>query len=268
MKKWMLALGAPLVLAAQPVSAQEDSAEDAQAMATLMEAFAAEPLTPEEEARLPLAETVVAKMLPPGSMKKVMDSTFGGLMGPFMDMAAAAGPNLVDHIGYEESELEISEEKVEEVAAIVDPNWQERQKREMALMQSAIGEVMEAMEPAMRKGMSEAYAVTFTDAELTDLNAFFSTETGASFASKSYELANDPRVMGAAMSTLPAMMEQFAAMGEQMKVAMADLPARKTFETLSASEKARLVALTGLSEEDLKIGMEVAAETAAEDSPF
>lgn len=272
MKNWILALGAPLALSAQPVLAQDadadKAAEEAEVMAALTEAFAVEPLTTEEEARLPMARQVVDKMMPEGSMQKVIDSTFGGMLGPFMDLAAQAGPDLTETIGWDKSELEVTDEQVKEIAGIVDPNWEERQRREMAFLQEAMGEVMAAMEPAMRKGMSEAYAVAFTTTELADLDAFFSTPSGASFATKSFELANDPRIMSAAMTSMPMMMEQFAEMGEKMKAAMDDLPERKTFETLTAEEKARLLELSGLSEEDLKLGMEVAAETAESDSPF
>ncbi|MCA0903558.1 DUF2059 domain-containing protein [Qipengyuania aquimaris] len=270
MKKWILALSAPLALSAQPLWAQdEDSAtEDAEVMAAMMQAFAVEPLSAEEEARLPLAQQVIDKMMPEGSMQKVIDSTFGGMLGPFMDLAAQAGPSLADTIGYDESELEVTDEQVKEIASIIDPNWQERQRREMAFVKDAMGEVMAAMEPAMRKGMSEAYAVAFTATELNDLNAFFATPSGSTFAAKSFELANDPRIMSAAMSSMPVMMEQFATMEEKMKAAMADLPERRTYSALSAQEKARLQELTGLSEEDLVFGMEVAVETAAQDTPF
>ena len=270
MKKWILALGAPLALSAQPLAAQDEdtSAEDAEVMAAMMQAFAVEPLSAEEEARLPLARQVIDKMMPEGAMQKVIDSTFGGMLGPFMELAAEAGPSLADTIGYDESELEVTEEQVKEIASIIDPNWQERQRREMAFVKDAMGEVMAAMEPSMRKGMSEAYAVAFTATELTDLNAFFATPSGSTFAAKSFELANDPRIMSAAMSSMPLMMEQFAAMEEKMKAAMADLPERRTYSALSAQEKARLQELTGLSEEDLVFGMEVAVETAAQDTPF
>ncbi|WP_100260182.1 DUF2059 domain-containing protein [Qipengyuania seohaensis] len=272
MKNWIMALGAPLVLFAQPLLAQDadanTAAEEAEVMAALTEAFAVEPLTTEQEARLPLARKVIDKMMPEGSMQKVIDSTFGGMLGPFMDLAAEAGPNLSQTIGYDESELEVTEEQAKEIAALVDPNWQERKRREMAYIQEAMGEVMAAMEPAMRKGMSEAYAVAFTATELTDLDAFFTTPSGSTFAAKSFELANDPRIMSAAMSSMPLMMEQFATMEEKMKTALADLPERRTYATLSADQKARLLALTGLSEEELEIGMQVAAESAAEEAPF
>lgn len=269
MKTWLLAFAAPLALTAQPLAAQEEmSSEDEQALAAMAQMFAAEPLTPEQEARLPLATSLVAKILPEGSMAEIMNSMFDGFLDPLMKLAAEAGPDLTEHIGYSASELELSDEQAAEAAALVDPNWRERQEREFSMLQGMIGRVMTAMEPAMRKGMSEAYAVHFTEPELRDIDAFFSTESGASYARKSFALSSDPRIMGAAMQQMPVMMEQFATIGAEMEAAMADLGEKPTFETLPASRKARLLELTGLSEEELQSGMEAAAAAEAESGPF
>ena len=258
MKNWILALVAPLALVGQPLAAQDTPEDDAAGLEAFMGAFAAEPLTAEQESRLPLAQKVVAKMLPEGAMAKVMGSMFDGFLGPITKLAEAAGPDLEDHIGYTNDDLELSDEQASEIAAIIDPEWKERQKREMDMMQLAMGKIMTAMEPGMRKGMSEAYAVHFSVKELTDLDAFFATETGAAFAQKSYAMANDPRILSAAMAEFPSMMEEFAAMEADMKAAVADLPEKKTFETLTPEQKARILELTGLTEEDLQYGMDAA----------
>ena len=263
MKNWIVALAAPLALLGQPLAAQEPSEDEAAAIAAITSAFAVEPLTAEQESRLPLAQKVVEKMLPEGAMAQVMGSMFDGMLGPFAKLAEAAGPDLEDQIGYASGELELSDEQAVEIAAIIDPQWKERQKREMDMMQAAMGKIMSAMEPGMRKGMTEAYAVNFSVRELTDLDAFFATETGAAFAQKSYAMANDPRIVSATMAEFPSMMEEFAGMEADMKAAAADLPQKKTFETLTPEQKARILELTGLTEEDLQFGMESASDAEA-----
>ena len=269
MKTWKLALAVPLALLSAPVLAQDAEAQrEAEVMASLAQMFAVEPLTPEQQERLPLASELVEQIMPPGTMKEVMGGMFDSFMGPMMEIAAAAGPNTTDILGYSAEELGLSDAEAAEIASIVDPVWQERRTREMSLVQESMGEIMTAMEPAMRKGMSEAYAVHFTRGELTDISAFFATESGASYARKSYALSSDPRIMSAAMSQMPAMMASFKQMEEDAKTIVAELGEKKTFEALSNPEKRRLLELTGLSEEDLRIGMEAAAAAEAERSPL
>lgn len=269
MKKWMSVLAAPLALVSQPAAAVDDrDAKQAEMMAALAQAFKVEPLTPEQQARLPLATALIDQIMPDGTMNELMGSMFDGMLGPIMKLAEEAAPRLHQFIGYGQEDLELGEAEVAEIAAIVDPRWQERQRRTIALTQSMMGTVMAAMEPSMKRGMSEAYAVHFTRPELEGIGAFFSTEVGASFARKSYKLSSDPRIINAAMREMPAMMLAFKDMGEQLKVETADLPAKKGFDALGADERKRIIELTGLSEDELRAGMALVAEQDAAQEPF
>lgn len=269
MRKWIIALAAPLALASQPAIAEDDAAaKQAEMMAVLADVFKVEPLTAEQEARLPLATALVEQIVPDGTMDQMMGSMFDGMLGPLMKLAEQAGPSLPDFIGYGDDDLELDEEAVAEIAAIVDPHWQERQRRTIEVTQSMMGKLMTAMEPSMKRGMAEAYAVHFTHAELEGVREFFSTEIGTSYARKSYTLASDPRIMSAAMREMPALMAVFKDMGEQLKGEMADLPAKKGFDALSAAERQRIGDLTGLTVEELRAGMAVAAEQDAAGMAF
>lgn len=272
MTKWMLALAAPLVLVAQPAAADEnknaEAEKQAEAMAMMAQMFPVEPLTAEQQARLPLASSLIESIMPDGTMQEMMGSMFDGMLGPIMDMAEQAGPTLSNFIGYDETELELDDEAVAEIAAIVDPQWRERQRRTMELTKVMMGQLMTGMEPAMKRGMAEAYAANFTSAELEGISAFFSTEVGASFARKSYRLSSDPRIMHAAMSELPTMLATFGQMGEKLKAEMADLPDKKGFDALDAAERQRILSLTGLTDEDLRTGMQQVAQQDAQDAPF
>lgn len=118
-----------------------------------------------------------------------------------------------------------------------------------------MGEMMTAMEPGMRKGMAEAYAVHFTGAELADIGAFFSTPSGAAYARKSYALASDPRIVAAAMESMPAMMESFATIAGDIEAATADLLPRRDYADFTPAQLSTLVDLTGLSEAEIAEGM-------------
>lgn len=269
MRNWIVALAAPLALAGQPAIAEENAeARQAELMAVLADAFEVEPLTAEQEARLPLATALVDQIVPDGTLDEMTGSMFDSMLGPLMSFAEQAGPSLADFIGYGREDLDLSDEAVAEIAAMVDPRWQERERRTMEVTQSMMGKLMTAMEPAMKRGMAEAYAVNFTRAELGGIREFFSTEIGTDYARKSYRLASDPRIMSAAMRELPAMMAVFTDMGAQLKAETADLPAKRDFDALSAAERQRIVDLTGLTADQLRAGMAMVAEQDAADPAF
>lgn len=258
-RKTVFAASAGLALIAQPIAAQ-DSLDDDPAMAAVLDMFKAEPLTAEEEARLPLAGEVVAQMIPEGTMGEMMGSLFDGMLKPIMDLAQEPSAETVaEQLGVEESTLALEGENVEEALSILDPVWSERAQIEADMMPKIMADLMNAMEPSMRRGMTEVYAVHFTNEELTDINAFFQTTSGANFARKSFTISSDPRLIGSMMEDMPTLMGAFETMGEQIATATADLPAARSFDEITIIQRTRLAELTGLSVEDLETAMAVRA---------
>lgn len=270
-RKTLLAAGAALSLLSQPALAQDEmSAEDP--FANMAAMFEAEPLTEEQLARLPLATQIVDKVIPEGAMQDMMGEMFNGMLGPLSEMAQADARSYVsEQLGLYGMDVQLEEAQAQEIANMVDPAWRERRKREADIMPEVMGDMMAVMEGPMRQAMSELYAIHFTQGELVDIDAFFSTSSGAAYARKSFTMASDPRVMAATMEAMPAMMGAIGAMEEKLKAATADLPPVRTFSELSDAEKARISALTGISVEDLEqtvsIGLDsnAAVEAAAQD---
>ncbi|MEL7444724.1 MAG: DUF2059 domain-containing protein [Pseudomonadota bacterium] len=272
MKKMFVTLATSTGLAlasVQPAFAQEmeeATAEEtvnvddpiSEAFAELGGMFAVEPLTPEEEMRLPLATRIIEKMIPEGTMAEMMGSMFDDMLGPMMELGGSPAQQAVaEKIGVTTFELDLTEEQAAELASVFDPNWQERHDRQMALFPQMMADMMTAMEPGMRKAMSELYAINFSDQELTEIDAFFSTETGAAFARKSFTMASDPRIMSATMESLPAMMGGFENLEQQMEESVADLPDARPFADLSDTEKARITELTGYSAEEIESNISI-----------
>lgn len=243
-----------LALAPQPLAAQTEAetAEMEQAMAMLGGMFPVEPLTVEQEARLPQATRIITQMIPEGSLGEMMGSTYDALLGPLTAaFEAPALEALAQGTGLTSSEIALDPAQAEELARLFDPAYAERQKREMALFPAMMTELMNVMEPTMRKAMSELYAINFTQAELDDIEAFFQTPSGTSFARKSFTMSSDPRIVGATMETMPQLMETFAGMDQKFAQATADLPARRIFAELSAAEQAKVAGALGYSVEDI-----------------
>lgn len=276
-KKTIFAAAAAFGLATigTPVLAQDDSRKNTSSreetseteIAAMMKAmFPVEPLTAEQQARLPQAQVVIAKLMPPGTMQQVAGGMFDRMLSPMMAMGTQANSSTVaTELAIEDEEFAIEDEDAERVAAILDPAREERIRVIAETTQRMMSNAMATMEPGMRRGMAEAYAATFTSRELSAIDAFFTTSEGASYARKSYALAGDPRIMAAAMEGLPAMMDQMKTMEVDMKTAEAKLPPRRSYGDLSAAERAEIARLTGLSQEAIRSGM--AAAAAKRDKP-
>lgn len=257
-----IAAGALALAWAVPAAAQDD-AEESESFAAMIRVFAPEPLTAEQEARLPVAQAIVSKIVPPGTMGEMMSSMFDGMLGPIMDMAMQpSSAEAAKQLGLEAEEIRLDAEQSAEVVALLDPVWRERQERTMAATQAAMGKMMNAMEPAMREAMSQLYAINFDTRELADIDAFFSTVSGASYARKSFAMASDPRMTGAVMQALPEMMGSFAEVEADMAAAVADLPPARSFADLDTAQRARLAELTGLDQSQIEAGMARAAREA------
>ena len=262
MKSMLLAAGASLSLLAAPVQAQDDAAgPDAEMMEAMRTMFPVEPLTAEELSRLPMARSIIDKMIPPGTLGEMMGGMFDQMFGPLMQMATSNPTgDVARQLGVEASDLELDEEQAVELAGILDPAWRERNEAMANVMPELMKGMMATMEPPMRKAMSEAYAIYFTEQELADIDAFFSTPTGLSYARKSFAMGSDPRILGASMEALPAMMESMADIEAQMEAATAALPAAKGWGDLSPAERARISELTGLEQSEIEENMTFAAE--------
>ncbi|MDY7097339.1 MAG: DUF2059 domain-containing protein [Pseudomonadota bacterium] len=236
-----------------------DSSGQDEALAEVMKMFGglfqAKELTAEQEARLPASTQLVTTMMPEGFYAEMMGDMMDGMMGPMLSMMSGeTGAMLVigSRLTADQEKLDAlsAEEKIE-LATILDPGFAERG----AVMQDVIGEMMTqaatAIEPAFREGLSRAYAVRFSETQLSDIATFFETPTGSVFATENMKLMADPQVMSASMQALPAMMQQMGGMQAQMEEAMAALPAENAYEDLSEVQRARLSELSGIAPADL-----------------
>jgi hypothetical protein len=258
MRRMMLLASAALslALAPAPAVAQDDEAAQAavaDAFADLASAFEVEPLTPEQEARLPAARRVVERVLPDGTMAEMMGSMFDGLLGQSGALGQAdATSALEEALGYPGISYGLDEATAAAALAIVDPGWQERSTASARASQELTATMMSRMEPVMRNVMAELYAIHFDDAQLRDIEAFFATDSGATYARESYRMASDPRIMAAVFSNPDIMFGTMTDSIAAMEAAAAAVPPRRTYGQLSASERNRLTQLTGLSKTELE----------------
>ncbi|MGB3754155.1 MAG: DUF2059 domain-containing protein [Parerythrobacter sp.] len=259
MKAWMAAILLATHVAGAPLSAQDDNPigvrDDAAAIEQVTSAmqnmFPVEPLTAQQQARLPQTRRIVGMIVPEGTLGELMGSMFDTFLGPLEQSANTPTTQMMQRLGPFDGATELGEAEAREIMAILDPAYQQRSAIMAEQMPLMMRGMMDALEPAMRKAMADAYAIHFDGTELDDIEAFFSTPSGANYARKSFTMSSDPRIVGASMEAMPQIMEQVMAMTARMEAATADLPPEKAWADLTTGERARLRRISGLSDVEL-----------------
>lgn len=253
MKKIVNAMAAAALVCAVPAAAQEDpehsesamSPEDLDEFAGMMAGlFQTEPLTEEQNARLPAAQAVVGEMMPDGFYGEMMAGMMDKMLRPMLTMFSQPEFVLGARLAVDAETIEALEEGEQaELTAMLDPAYEARGDAMVAVLTSRMGGMFTAMEGPMREGLSKAYAVRFDDAQLADIAAFFATPTGGEYARESMALFADPQVMQASMQALPAMMSGFGDIESAMREAMAALPAERGYGDLTEAQRERMAEL-------------------------
>ena len=249
--------GIALALAVPAYAQEEDSAEPSPAelqqfMGMLGGLFQAEPLTAEQESRLPAATAVVAMMMPEGFYGEMMGDMMDKMMRPMMAMFSSPDFLLASRIAAGEDALSaMGDAEKAELLAMLDPAYDRRVDVIIGTLTANMADMFVVLEPPMREGLSKAYAVRFDGAQLRDIAGFFATPTGGQFARESMALFADPQVMQATMQALPQMMGSIGNMESAMKEAMESLPAERGLDDLSDAEKARMAQILGVGISDL-----------------
>ena len=233
--------------------AEADGAMDEAAVLAMMSGlFQAEPLTAEQEARLPAATAIVATMMPEGFYGEIMRDMMEKTMRPMMAMFSEPDFILASRLTLDEAALaDLSDAEKQELLTMLDPAWDQRADTMVDALVSNMGGAFAAVEPPVRAGLAKAYAVRFDEAQLADISAFFATPTGGEFARQSMALFADPQVMGATMEAMPEMIGSFTEMETAMEAALESLPAERDYADLSMAQRARMADLLGVEPDAL-----------------
>ncbi len=224
-----------LALATVPAPALAQAADRA------TEAQAVDPL------RLAAAKVTVGHLLPPGTFARVMQQSMDTMMGPMMDSVDSMSlRDIARMTGRPEADLQkMGEGSLKDMMAILDPHYEERMRLTMEVMTGEMTRMMETFEPAFQDGLARAYARRFSTRQLGELNAFFSTPTGAIYAAESMVIMTDPEVAKKMQELIPEMMKQMPVMMGALEAATAHLPKPRKEKDLTPAEKRKLEELVG-----------------------
>lgn len=215
---------------------------------------ATQPAAAIDPTRLATARRVAARLLPPGIYKQLMSGSIDAITAsvggslkamPLGQIAQMGGMNVEDA-------KKLDTVNLAQIMAIYDPHWEQRQQLTMHAMFDAMGDFFTTMEPELRDGMARAYASRFTLPELTDLDRYFATPTGAKFATNVTTIMTDPAVMNAMKDMMPKMMQQMPHFMAAANKATSGLPPPRRLEDLTPAEKARLAKAMGTEERKLQ----------------
>jgi hypothetical protein len=181
--------------------------------------------------RLALAKVTVNSIWPLGTyqrmMKDMMTNMQDGIMDRILDSTAADLG-----IESEEDDSKTLRDKIVEK----DPNFEERMRITNQVMSDEMIQVFTKMEPKLREGLANAYARRFTVTELTEINRFFGSPAGSSYARQSMELFTDKEFVAEMMAAGPAMVKEMPTIIEKLKKATAHLPPPPGSENEEADE--------------------------------
>jgi hypothetical protein len=211
-------------------------------------------LTAEAQANLPAARNIASALLPPGIYRKMMTTTFDGMMQAMTSqMSTMPLRQFLASAGVDQRDVDTaSPETMSKVMQVVDPAHDERMKRVISALGDFMAEMMDKYEPAVRDGLAEAYARRFSSAQLADLARFFETPTGSAYAREAMLIQTDPAIMSRMMNMMPDMMKRAPEMGAAMEKATKGLPAPRAYKDLSQQERQHIAELLGIDPKKMK----------------
>ena len=207
-----------------------------------------------DAARVAAARPVVDKIFPVGTYRRMMDGTLSKMMNSMMDGVMKMPIAQFARIGGvpQDKLAGLDETSMEQISAIIDPNFRERTKLGMDAMMASMVDMMDGFEPKVRDALTRAYARKFDDKQLDELAAFFKTPTGDLYARGSMMMFMDPEIMGEMQALMPEMMKKMPEMAAKAEAATKSLPPPRKIADLSQKERGRLATLLGVKASDLK----------------
>lgn len=180
---------------------EETRKSDAFDMAKMMSMFEnIFPAGPEPDAaRLALASTTAAGMLPNGTYAALFDEAMAGVVERVLSLKPS------DFGAKEGKSKATSTMSLRDELAKEDPHFEERMKITRKIIGEELVKISAVMEPKLREGLARSIARRFDEKQLTEINAFLATDSGRAFAGQTMRMWVDPDVLRSMMQTMPHM---------------------------------------------------------------
>lgn len=203
--------------------ATKNDFDPGQMMAVFDKLFPAQPEPPPQ--RLALSRTTVQGLFPDGTYARLMDGVMDGVVDRILNLSNA------DFGKKDKDEKQTTRLTLREQAVKDDPHFEERMRIMERVIGEEMGKVAAIIEPKLREGLARSMARRFDEKQLTDINAFLSTETGSAFGRQSMAMWVDPDVIRSMIGSFPELMSAMPAAMKRVEAATAHLPKPKKAET-------------------------------------
>jgi hypothetical protein len=211
------AVSAPTTVVISPEK-REMGIPDIAAMMGMMDKFF--PAGPEPDpARLALARSTVAVMLPPGELGKAMNDMMGGMADRVMAMRPSDFPGLATKNAVAKNNVTLHQSMVAK-----DPYFDERMRLTRTAMMAELARAAVIIEPRLREGFARALARRLDQRQLVDVSGFFATPSGQALGRHYLGMWWDGDVVRAMMQTMPELMKLMPGAVQRVTAATASLP--------------------------------------------
>lgn len=210
---------APPAVVTKPAPGAADKKAEEKAMAEMMAMFdKIFPAQPDPlPARLALARSTAAGVLPNGTYAAMFEEMMGGMVDRFLGLSAADFEK--DSKGKPADTATLRQELAKD-----DPHFDERMRITRRVVGEELVKISALMEPKLRDGLARAIARRFDERQLLEINAFLATDTGRAFGSQSMRMWVDPDVMRSMFQSFPDMMTAVPGAIQRLERETAHLP--------------------------------------------
>ena len=213
---------------------------------------AAETLVAEEaqDQRYAIAEEITLRNVPDGSMAEVIRNLIELVADRryIPRIQDTAKGRLASLTGLTQKRLgEVTKERISDAVHLLDPDFTRRNEAKQASYDRAFDTLLKEIEPAYRQGLAKAYAERYTETELRELLAFFSTSTGAKYAAEEWEVGGDDPVLKVFEDRSDAFETALTAMGSELREIGQEYPRGRRFSDLNEEEQSKLSEILGVS---------------------
>lgn len=253
---------APPPLLGAPVSEKPDRPQPVEEVVDRMHAaLAVDPLTPEQEARLPLARELAAAVLSSGFYVDVLHAQLAPLfrIGGLLPTGPGARLLVSNRTGQPlDAVSRLTDDALSEVVNLLAPAARQRAEEVARSSNELVLQIAADVEPSLRDAYAQAFAAQFSETDLHAIRRFAATSSGAVFFRQFFTVHTDPRVKGATLEQRFRSMAVMPQIGERFQAATAKLPKPRNFAALERDERERLARLLGISVAELQQSMQLA----------
>jgi len=176
-----------------------------------------------DPARLALARTTIDSVWPTGTYEKMMRGAMSSVIDHMMD--SMFDMKIGDMVpGHAPDDPKLARQTLREAMAKEDPHFMERMQITNRVMFEEMIPLLNRIEPGIREGLAQVYARKFTAAQLEDLNRFFATPTGRTYAPEAMMAFMEPEIVQQVGSFAPEFMKEMPRIMDKVKAATAHLP--------------------------------------------